>query len=322
MAPPAALQFAPTPLRVLITGGTGFIGGALCKALLADGHALTVLARNPQKALALLGGHVKTFTHFETLDPQTPFDVVINLAGEPVVGPRWTTARKAVLHASRSGLTQALVAWIGRAHIKPRFMISGSAIGYYGVQPPGDPAALAEDAPPQPIFMSELCQAWEASAQAVQTLGVSLALLRIGVVLGPYSSGQGALPKMLLPLRMGLGGQLGNGAQVVSWVHLADVLGSMAHLIRLPPAQARGVFNLTAPQPCTQKDFMRVAARALHRTWALPVATPAWLLQSLLGEQAGILVQGQRVVPRHLLDSGYQFTYAELASAMADCVRL
>jgi uncharacterized protein (TIGR01777 family) len=200
-------------------------------------------------------------------------------------------------------------------------MISGSAIGYYGVQPLGDPRSLSEDAPAQDIFMSQICQDWETGAQAVQQTGCALAILRLGIVLGPCSSGQGALPKMLLPVRLGLSGVMGQGQQVVSWVHLADVLGAIAHLMRLPSAQAQGAFNLTAPEPCTQQEFMRVAARVLKRRWALPIATPAWVLQGLLGEQAGLLLQGQRVVPTHLLHTGYHFAFAQLESALKDCVQ-
>ncbi len=314
------LRFAEQPQRVLVTGGTGFIGTALCRALLRQGHAITLLTRNPAKATALLGSSVSAIQDFRELDPATPFDVVVNLAGEPIVGPRWTQARKAVLHGSRVDLTRSLVEWIARARSKPRLMISGSAIGYYGVQSVDDQHALSEDAPAQNIFMSEICQAWESSAQAVRQLGVTLAILRLGIVLGPCSVGQGALPKMLLPLRFGLSGVLGQGQQCVSWVHLADVLGAIAHLMRLPDGQAQGVFNLTAPQPLGQRQFMKLATQALGRRWTLPIAAPAPILQALLGEQASLLLQGQRVVPTRLLSSGYHFAFPQLLPALKDCV--
>lgn len=312
--------FADAPLRVLVTGGTGFIGTALCRAMLQQGHALTLLVRNPAKASALFGSAVRTVQSVADLDPATRFDAVVNLAGEPIVGPRWSAARKAVLHASRHGLTQSLVEWIAGAHHKPRLMITGSAIGYYGVQADGDLSGLSEEAPAQDIFMSEICQAWEASAQAVRELGVTLTVLRLGIVLGPCSTGLGALPKMLLPLRFGLSGRVGRGQQAVSWVHLADVLGAIAHVMRLPDTAAQGAFNITAPQPCSQQEFMKVASQVMARRWLLPIATPAWLLQGALGEQASLLVQGQRVVPTRLLHSGYSFAFPQLASALADCV--
>lgn len=317
---PLNLRFADAPQRLLVTGGTGFIGTALCRALLRDGHAITLLTRNPGKATDLFGLGVQTVQNFSALDPATHFDVVVNLAGEPIVGSRWTDARKAVLHASRRDLTRSLVEWIAGAHCKPRLMISGSAIGYYGVQPLGDACSLSEDAPAQDIFMSQICQDWESSAQAVQQLGVALAILRLGIVLGPCSLGQGALPKMLLPIRLGLSGVLGHGQQVVSWVHLADVLGAIAHVMRRSGAQAKGVFNLTAPESCTQQEFVRVASRVLKRRWALPVAAPSWVLQGLLGEQAALLLQGQRVFPTHLQNTGYNFVFPQLEPALKSCV--
>ena len=317
---PPDLYFASAPQRLLITGGTGFIGTSLCRALLHNGHAITLLSRSPAKASELFGSKVQTVQSFSELDPATPFDVVINLAGEPIVGSRWTQARKAVLHASRRDLTRSLVEWIGRAHSKPRLMISGSAIGYYGVQAVGDLRALSEDAPTQDIFMSQICQEWESSARPVRQYGVALAILRLGIVLGPCSSGLGALPKMLLPLRLGLNGVLGGGQQLVSWVHLTDVLGAIAHLMRLPPTQAEGVFNLTAPEPCTQQEFMGVAAKVLKRRWTLPIAARSWVLQTLLGEQASLLLQGHRVVPTHLCQTGYHFAFPQLEPALQDCV--
>ncbi len=314
------LRFAEVPQRLLVTGGTGFIGTALCRALLSQGHAITLLARNPAKATDLFGSKVRTVQSFSELDPAAPFDVVVNLAGEPIVGPRWTEARKAVLHASRRNLTRLLVEWIARAHSKPRLMISGSAIGYYGVQPIGEPRSLSENAPAQDLFMSEICQAWESSAQAVRQLGVTLVILRLGIVLGPCSSGQGALPKMLLPVRFGLNGILGQGRQIVSWVHLADVLGAIAHVMCLPETQVQGAFNLTAPEPLSQREFMKIAAQVLKRRWALPIAAPSWILQGLLGEQASLLLQGQRVLPTRLLNTGYSFAFPKLRQALKDCV--
>jgi uncharacterized protein (TIGR01777 family) len=312
--------FSELPLRLLVTGGTGFIGTALCRALLGEGHAITLLTRNPVKAAALFGSSVSAIQSFSDLDPATPFDVVVNLAGEPIVGPRWTVARKAVLHASRIDLTQSLVEWIGRAHSKPRLMISGSAIGYYGVQHPGDHRSLSEGAQAQNIFMSEICQAWESTAQAVRQFGVTLAVLRLGIVLGPCSSGQGALPKMLMPLHFGLNGVLGHGQQIISWVHLADVLGSIAHIMRLPPDEAQGAFNLTASETLSQKEFMKIAAQVLERRWILPIPAPTWILQGLLGEQASLLLQGQRVLPTRLLNTGYTFAFPKLRQALQDCV--
>ncbi len=299
-------------LHILVTGGTGFIGQALCRMLLAQGHRLTLWVRNPHKGRKMYGDAVRCITQLTELHA-TPVDAVLNFSGEPVLGPRWSPARQQVLHASRSGVTQALVDWVAQAAHKPRWLLSASAIGYYGVQPPDDPAALGEGAPPQPIFMSELCQRWEQAAQGMAAYGVAVATVRLGVVLGQ----QGALPQMLRPFRLGLGTQMGAGDQVLSWVHLGDVLGAVAFLLaQLDSAPATGAYNLTAPQPVTQREFTRTACKVLHRPLAVPV--PAALLTLLLGEQATLLTDGQRVLPQRLLAEGYRFRFETLEAALKD----
>ncbi len=305
--------------HILLTGGTGFIGQALCRMLLAQGHRLTLWVRSADKARRMYGDTVGTplrcITHLAELHG-TPVDAILNFAGEPVLGPRWTAARQQVLHASRSGVTQALVDWVAQlppTTRKPRWLLSASAIGYYGVQAPGDPAGLGEGAPPQAIFMSELCQRWEHTAQGMAAHGVAVATLRLGVVLGP----QGALPQMLRPFRLGLGTQMGAGDQVLSWVHLDDVLGAVAFLLALlDGAPATGAYNLTAPQPVTQRDFTRTACQVLHRPLAVPV--PATLLKLLLGAQATLLTDGQRVLPQRLLAQGYRFRFERFEAALRD----
>ncbi len=302
--------------RFLVTGGTGFLGQALCQSLLAQGHRLTLWVRSRAKGLQMYGPAVQLVTSLAELEPDAAFDAILNFSGEPVLGPRWTAARQQVLHASRSGVTQALVDWVAQAAQRPRWLLSASAIGYYGTQPPGDPAALGEDAPPQPIFMSELCQRWEQTAQGMSAYGVAVATVRLGVVLGT----QGALPKMLQPFRFGLGTQTGRGDQVLSWVHLDDVLGVVAHLLsRLDAAPAllpTGPYNLTAPLPITQREFTHIACAVMHCPLALPV--PGALLDMLLGEQATLLTEGQRVVPQRLLGEGYRFRFEHFEAALRD----
>lgn len=301
---------------ILMTGGTGFLGQALCRSLLAQGHRLTLWVRSRAKGVQMYGQAVQLVTSLAELGPDAAFDAIFNFAGEPVLGPRWSPARQQQLHASRSGVTQALVDWVAQAAQRPRWLLSASAIGYYGTQPPGDPAALGEDAPPQPIFMSELCQRWEHTAQGMAALGVAVATLRLGVVLGT----QGALPKMLQPFRFGLGTQTGRGDQVLSWVHLDDVLGVVGHLLsRLDAAPAllpSGPYNLTAPLPITQREFTHIACTVLHCPLALPV--PGALLDMLLGEQATLLTEGQRVVPQRLLGEGYRFRFEHFEAALRD----
>ena len=298
--------------HILVTGGTGFLGASLCRMLLAQGHSLTLWVRNIDKGRKMYGQTVRCITRLAELQ-DTPVDAILNFSGEPVLGPRWTPARQQVLHASRSGVTQALVEWVAQAEHKPRWLLSASAIGYYGVQAVNDPVALGEGALPQPIFMSELCQRWESAAQAMAAHGVAVATVRLGVVLGQ----QGALPQMLKPFRLGVGTQMGAGDQVLSWVHLDDVLGAVDFLLaRLDSAPATGAYNLTAPQPLTQREFTRTACKVLHRPLAVPV--PAALLKLLLGEQATLLTDGQRVVPQRLLAEGYRFRFDSFEAALRD----
>lgn len=309
--------FVGSPQRVLLTGATGFIGRLLVAALLKDGHAVTVLTRAPQKAVPLLGPAVRCVDSMDALAPSERIDVVINLAGARILGWRWTAARKAALRHSRVALTERVVAWIARAKHKPRLMLSASAIGYYGVQAMGDITPLAEDAPPQPVFMSQLCQEWEAAAHAAQAHGVKVACMRFGMVLGE----QGALPPMLLPIRLGVGGPMGGGRQRLSWIHVDDLLRAMAHLWRTSAEGAgvegpgRGAYNFTAPEQVSQAEFSRTAASLLGRPCFLP--TPGWPVRLLLGEQADLLLEGQTVAPVRLLEEGFRFRYPALRGALA-----
>ena len=216
---------------------------------------------------------------------------------------------KEVLRESRVGLSEKLVAWIARAEVKPRLLLSASAIGYYGIQVADDDRFLDESAPPQVIFMSQLCQEWEAAVNRAQDYGVTVCTMRFGLVLGR----QGALPMMLLPIKLGLGGALGRGTQWYSWIHVQDLLGGIAHLWNV---DASAAYNFTAPESVTQKEFSHVAATLLHRPCIFP--TPAFLLRILLGEQADLLVEGQRVTPRRLLETGFQFQYPILSLALKD----
>jgi uncharacterized protein (TIGR01777 family) len=220
---------------------------------------------------------------------------------------------------SRAGLTSTLVAWIATRPRKPWLLLSGSAIGYYGVQLQGDTAELAEDAPPQDIFMSTLCQGWEQAARGAVAHGVHVACMRFGFVLGH----QGSLPQLLLPVALGMGGRLGSGRQWLSWVHVHDVIRAMAHVWSLTE-QAGGdatvqAFNFTAPGALTQEEFTRVAASVMHRPCWMP--TPAAPVKLLLGEQADLLLEGQRVVPARLLQTGFRFAFPDARSALTDLCR-
>ncbi|MES2743215.1 MAG: TIGR01777 family oxidoreductase [Pseudomonadota bacterium] len=307
---PAPARFGAPGQQVLVTGATGFIGGQLVAALLADGHQVTALARRPRHAAWLFGGQVRCIASMAALPASHRIDVVINLAGARILGWRWTAARRRVLLASRVGVTAAVVDWIARAEHKPRLMLSGSAIGYYGVQPRGDASVLTESAPPQPIFMSQLCRDWEAAAQAARAHGVAVACLRFGLVLGT----EGALPMMLLPIKLGLGGPLGGGAQWLSWIHVHDVIGAIGHLMRQDGTRLDQAYNFTAPESLPQREFSRVAARGMGRPGFFP--TPALPMRLMLGEQADLLLEGQRVAPARLLETGYSFAYPTMREAL------
>lgn len=314
----AARQQCQTPVhfsgqaeRVLVTGATGFIGQFLVRALLADGQQVTIFVRNAKTAAWQFDGRVRCVTSFAELGTHEAFDVVINLAGAPILGPRWTAARQAALRKSRIGVTQDLLAYLQRASHKPRLMLSASAIGYYGIQALGDSQELHEASPSQAIFMSQLCSEWEASAQGACQLGIPLAVMRFGVVFGQ----QGALPKMLLPIKLGVGGPLGSGQHWLSWIHVEDVLRGMAFLMQKPTWQvAAHVYNFTAPQAVIQREFAQCAASVVHRPCFMP--TPAWPMRLAFGEQADLLLEGQRVIPQRLLAEGFQFRYGQLRSAL------
>lgn len=317
---PAPLRFGTRPQHVLVTGGTGFVGQTLVRQLLADGHAVSVLSRNPRAAAWQFGGAVRCVAHLDALPAATPVDVVINLAGARILGWRWSARRRAQLLQSREGLTRLLVEWMGKQPRKPWLLLSASAIGYYGIQPLGDERALDESAPPQPIFMSELCQRWEAAAASAASLGTKVALLRLGFVLGH----QGSLPMMLLPVHLGMGGPLGDGRQWLSWVHVQDVIRAMAHVwtqaeSNLAEKNTTEVFNVTAPEPLSQADFTRVAAQVLRRPYGLPM--PGAPMRWLLGEQADLLLQGQQVLPAKLEASGFEFAFANAHQALTDLCR-
>ncbi|WP_062060993.1 TIGR01777 family oxidoreductase [Cellvibrio sp. OA-2007] len=314
----SALHFSDSSQCVLVTGATGFIGQLLVRALLADGHQVVVLTRRPVAANKLFDGKVSAITAMHELPADFPLNVVVNLAGARILGWRWSEARKKILRASRIAVTQSVVDWIAQAEHKPQLLLSASAIGYYGIQPQSDDTELRETSAPQAIFMSELCQEWEAEAGRARDYGVTVDILRFGVVFGR----QGALPMMLLPIKLGAGGKLGSGQQWMSWIHVRDLLRGIAHLCRMHfaaavvPQTRGGVYNFTAPEAIRQLEFSRQAAAVLHRPCIIP--TPAFVMRGLLGEQADLLLEGQRVIPHNLLSAGFQFEFPTAVSALAD----
>jgi uncharacterized protein (TIGR01777 family) len=310
-----AVHFHHQRLQVLVTGATGFIGKQLVRALLKDGHQVMVITRRPKHAAWIFDAKVTCFSSLRELPHDCCVDVIINLAGERILGQRWTQHRKNSLLRSRVDITNAINEWIANAAQKPRLFLSASAIGYYGIQAMGSSDSLDEASQPQAIFMSELCQLWEKAAANATQYGVPVVRLRLGLVLGA----EGALPRMLLPIRLGLGGPLGSGQQCLSWIHVHDVIRAMAficqqHLSTQPMQASATAYNLTAPQHVAQRDFCRLAAQRLHRPcW---MRTPAWLIRLLLGEQADLLLEGQRVKASALKEQGFKWKFPDLDGAL------
>lgn len=293
-------------MNILLTGGTGLIGRALCSALAHDGHALTVMSRKPQVVAAKCGPTVRAIGSLAEWPPEQHFDAIINLAGEPIVDAAWTARRKQRLWDSRVTLTGQLVQRIAMARQRPAVLLSGSAIGYYGDS--GD-AEMDETGKAGSDFAANLCVAWEAAAQKAGALGVRVCLLRTGLV---FSTDGGMLAKMRLPFSLGLGTRLGNGRQWMSWIHIDDYV-AIVRLLLLHTA-AEGPVNMTAPVPVTNAEFTATLAQALHRPAFL--AAPAALLKPLLGERSVLLLGGQKVLPRKVAALGYRFAQPALASAL------
>ncbi len=298
-------------MRILITGGTGFIGRSLCKELLRAGHQLTVLSRKPETVPEKCGATVFALKSLDEWTSELHFDAVINLAGEPIVGPRWSERRKRILWDSRITLTERLVDAIRRAKSKPEVLISGSAVGIYGNQ--GDTILDENSAPVPDGFGQKLCQAWEDVALRSTECGVRVCLLRTGLVIGKNG---GFLQKMLPPFRLGLGARLGNGKQWMSWVHMKDHVAMTRYL--LESRTLEGPFNLTAPEPVTNEAFTRCLAKTLKRPTLLSV--PAWFLRLSAGEMAELMLGSQRVLPKRFQNEHFKFSYATLGPALRDAL--
>ena len=290
-------------MRHLITGGSGFIGQALCRSLIADRHDVVVLTRNAQRARRRLPAEVALV---ERLRDAGDVDAIVNLAGENLSEHRWSDVRKQALRESRLATTRSLVDWIGAHTHKPRVLVSGSAIGWYG--PRGD-EKLDESAQSGDDFAARLCRDWEAEAEKAKSFGIRVCRIRTGIVL---DADGGALAKMLLPFRLGLGGRFGDGKQWMSWITRADLVSLIRWLIGTESAQ--GAYNATAPKPVTNADFAQALGTALHRPVMLPA--PAVALRFMLGEMADLVLTGQRVIPVRAQAQGFAFRYCDLSAAL------
>jgi uncharacterized protein len=303
-------------MKIVVAGGSGFIGGVLIPRLVAEGHNVVLLTRSPVGVRRRVDNRVQV----EQWDGKTlgvwsshieSADAVLNFAGESIAGKRWTPAQKQRIIDSRVDATNAIVTAIGRASKKPEVLINASAVGFYGPVENGD---VPEEHPRGNTFLSETTDRWEQSARVVRQHGVRLVLLRISVVLGERG---GALAKMLLPFRLFVGGPIGTGRQWFPWVHVDDLVNIV--LFALSNQSVSGPVNVAAPESVTMKEFCGALGKALHRPSWVPV--PALFLKLLLGEMSDMVLTGQRAVPKALERHGFKFKFPHLSSALADILR-
>lgn len=300
-------------MKIVVAGGTGFIGRRLIGRLLLEGHELTALTRSSRAAVHLLPHGV----HPVSWDGRTQggwtqavdgADVVVNLAGESIAGRRWSPEVKSRLLLSRLQATSALVLAIAGSLRKPYALVNASAVGFYGHVPDGD---VTESGPPGSDFLADLCRRWEAEAVKAENVGTRVVILRLGIVL---AADGGALQRMVMPFRFFLGGPLGTGRQWVPWVHVEDVISIMRVAVLSPGFS--GPFNVTSPEPATMAEFCRALGAVIRRPSWLRV--PEIALRLLLGEMSIVVLGGQRAVPARLREAGFQFAYPALTRALAD----
>ncbi len=304
-------------MRVVIAGGSGLIGHELTNLLAAAGDEIIILSRNPQRVNGLPPGVKAVLWEGKTLGDWAPYiensSAVVNLTGENLSGTgllpsRWTVDRKERLVNSRVNSGLALTQAIEKATSKPSVFIQASGIGYYGTS--SDRTFTEADGAGND-FLARLSVQWEASSQPVEAMGVRRVIIRNGVVL---STTGGALPFMLLPYRLYVGGPLGNGQQVYSWIHLTDEARAIQFLIHNP--QAQGAFNLTSPHAVTNDEFGRTIGKVMRRPHYFTV--PGFAMRLALGEVAEMVLEGQRVKPEKLLGAGFEFKFAMLEEALKD----
>ncbi len=298
-------------MRVGITGATGLIGNALFHALDVSRHQIVVLTRSPEKARrSFPSAQCVNWDATSVLTSQPALeglDAVVHLAGESIAAGRWNSRRKEAIRESRVKGTRNLVNFLSQLQDPPEVLVSGSAIGFYGSR---DDERLEEDEPPEDDFLGQVCRQWEDEAGRAVESGIRVVLLRTGLVL---SSQGGALPQMLPPFKMFVGGPLASGQQWMSWIHIRDQIGAIQHV--LSNSEIQGPVNLTAPSPATNEEFSRILASVLKRPALFRV--PGFVLRLLLGEMAeALLLTGPRVIPGKLQQSGYEFEYPELRGAL------
>lgn len=298
--------------HLLITGGTGLIGSALIKRLLQrDAYQITMLSRNPAKHRVDFPQEIHWLGSLDEIPADGHYHVIVNLAGEGIGDKRWSEKQKQRIYHSRIDLTRALVAKVREMAQPPEVMINGSAIGYYGSQ---DDSTLTETSTPHQEFTHQLCHDWEEAAMEIETLGTRLCWIRTAVVL---AKDEGALPQMLLPFHLFVGGKIGSGRQYMSWIHLQDEIRAIDFLIHHD--DCKGAYNLSSPNPVTNAIFSKTAGQVLHRPSLFPL--PGFIVKILFGEMGRVLLlSGQRVYPARLLEAGFEFRHPHLQEALTSLV--
>ena len=296
-------------MKVMIAGGSGFLGRALTKSLLADGHQVFILTRGTRipKGAQAVQWDAKTTNGWGHLVNE--MDVMIHLAGKSLASWPWTAATKQAFHDSRIIPGLVLAQSIQQATHRPSIFVQASGINHYGLR--GDLAD--ESTPPGDDFLAQLTVKWEDATRSVEELGVRRVVIRSAVVLG---KGDGLLGLMALPIRLFAGGPLGSGKQAMPWIHINDWVGGVRHLIASEKAQ--GAYNLIAPTPTSNADFNRILAGVLHRPYWFP--TPAFLLRTLLGEMSVLILEGRFAQPKRLTESGYRYQFPGPHEALVDLV--
>ncbi|MCL1471773.1 TIGR01777 family oxidoreductase [Argonema antarcticum] len=301
-------------MKVAITGATGFVGSRLVERLHAEGNRVLVLTRNPERARKVFPSNnfpnveIVAYTPRESGEWQKSIsgcDGVVNLAGESLAEGRWTPERKEAIMDSRKIGTQKIVEAISQANPKPTVLVNPSAIGYYGTS---ETATFDETSPAGDGFLASVCKTWETEAQKVKALGVRLVILRVGIVLGMG----GAIAKMLPPFKLFAGGPIGSGRQWFSWIDREDLVNLILSSLRRPDLE--GVFNATAPNPVRMAEFSHTLGQVLKRPSWLPV--PGFALEVLLGDAAVVVLEGQQVLPKRTLQSGFEYQYPKLKLAL------
>ncbi|MDH5201864.1 MAG: TIGR01777 family oxidoreductase [Nitrospirota bacterium] len=302
-------------MKILILGSTGFIGKNLCKELLSSGHNVVVFTSNHAKAQSLFGKNVEItewigYTPFMPSSTLQNVSAVINLAGESIGTHRWTKSVKEKIVQSRMKTTQAVVNAIKDNILSPKILVNASAVGFYG---PRNDEEVTESSPAGGGFLAEVCKAWESEAYKAESYGTQVVTVRIGVVLG----NEGALVRMMIPFQYYIGGPIGTGNQWLSWIHIHDLVKIFKFIIE--KGTVSGSVNATAPQPVRMKDFCEILGKVMSRpSW---VRVPEFVLKIALGEMADMLFNGQRVLPKKMIDAGFEFRFPTLHKALEEIIQ-